>query len=122
MSWIGIQAEFVVAAAQVLDERMASANHSGRAEPFEPTHRSEPGLEPTMIGFDGIVGVLLHDVARGGQQLIEYPRVGRSPVSVHLGWARALLQGASEESASGRQIRFCVTRTSMTWANWSIAR
>ena len=54
MPWIGVQAEFVVAAAQVLDERMPSANHLGRAEPFEPTHQSEPGLEPTMIGFDGL--------------------------------------------------------------------
>jgi hypothetical protein len=51
VSWIGIQADFVVAAAQVLNERMPSANHSGRAEPFEPTHWSQPGLEPAMIGF-----------------------------------------------------------------------
>jgi hypothetical protein len=30
-----------------------------------------------MIGFNGIVCVLLHDMARGGQQLIEHSRVGR---------------------------------------------
>ena len=76
MPWIGVQAEFVVAAAQVLDERMSSANHSGRAKPFQPTHRSQPALEPTMIGFDGIVRVLLHDVARGGQQLIGHCCIG----------------------------------------------
>jgi hypothetical protein len=104
MARIGIQAEFVVAAAQVLDERMPGANHSGRVEPFEPTHRSEPGLEPTMIGFDGVVRILLHDVARGGPQLIEDPRVGRRPISAHLGWAWAVLEDAGEESASGRQI------------------
>ena len=87
MSWIGVQAEFVVAAAQVLDECMPSANHSGRAEPFQPTHRSEPGLEPTMIGFDRVVRVLLRDVARGGQQLIKHSRVGGRSVSVDLCWA-----------------------------------
>jgi hypothetical protein len=90
--------------AQVLDERMPSANHSGRAEPFDSTHRSQPGLKPTMIGFDGVVRVLLHDVARGGQQLIDHPRVGRRTVGVHLGWAWAVLEGAGEEPASGRQI------------------
>jgi hypothetical protein len=73
MSWIGVQAQFVVSAVQVLDECMASADHPGRAKPFEATHWSEPGFEPTVIGFDGVVGVLLHDVARRRQQLIEYP-------------------------------------------------
>jgi hypothetical protein len=95
MPSIGIQAEFVVAAAQVLDERMPSAHHSGRAEPFQPTHRSQPGLEPTMIGFDGVVRVLLHDVARGGQQLIDHLRVGRRPdqCSPRLGVGRARGRG-----------------------------
>jgi hypothetical protein len=46
-------AEFVVAASQVLDERVPSADHSGRAEPFR-THRFQPGFEPTVIGFDGL--------------------------------------------------------------------
>ena len=39
MSWIDIKAEFVVAAAEVLDERMPCIDHSGRAEPFQSTHR-----------------------------------------------------------------------------------
>ena len=57
-----------------------------------------------MIGFDGVVRVVLHDVARGGQQLIDHPRVGRRPISAHLGGAWAVLEGAGEEPASGRQI------------------
>ena len=57
-----------------------------------------------MIGFDGVVGILLHDVARGRQQLIEYTWVGRRSISAHLGWTWAMLQGMGEESASGRQI------------------
>jgi hypothetical protein len=84
------------------DERMPSADHSGRAEPFQPTHRFQPGFEPTVIGFDGVIRVLLHDMAHRGQQLIEYPRVGRRPISAHLCWAWAMLEGAGEELVSGR--------------------
>jgi hypothetical protein len=57
-----------------------------------------------MISFNGIVRILLHNVARRGQQLIENPRVGRRPISAHLGWAWAVVQGTGKESASGRQI------------------
>jgi hypothetical protein len=57
-----------------------------------------------VIGFDGIVGLLLHDMARRRQQLIEYPWVGGRPISGHLGGAWAVLKSACEESASGRQI------------------
>ena len=105
MSWIGVQAEFVVSTAQVLDECIASANHPGRAQLFEATHWSEPGFEPSVIGFDGVVGVLIYDVARRRQQLIEYPWVGGRPISGHLGGAWTVLQCAVEESASGRQIQ-----------------
>ena len=42
----------------------------------------------------------------GGQQLIEHSRIRGSPVSAHLGRARAVLQRADEELASGREIPF----------------
>ena len=77
---MGIGAEFVVAAAEVLDECVTGADHAGGAEPFESAHRPDSGLEPSMIGLKGIVRVLLHDMARGGQQLIEYSWVGRGSV------------------------------------------
>ena len=80
-------AEFVVAAADVLDECVSGADYAGRAEPFEATHWPESGLEPSMIGLDWIIPVLLHDVAHGRQQLIEYPWVGRCPVGAHLAGA-----------------------------------
>lgn len=57
MPGVDIQPEFVVAATKVLHERVSGTDNSGRAEPFQPTHRSQPGLELSMIGFDGIVGV-----------------------------------------------------------------
>ena len=57
-----------------------------------------------MIGFDGVVRVLLHDMASRGQQLIEHPRIRGSSVGAHLCWAWAMLEGVGEELASGRKI------------------
>ena len=57
-----------------------------------------------MISFDGIVRVSLHDVARGRQQLIEYPRIGRRAIGAHLCGVWAMVEGTSKESARGRQI------------------
>jgi hypothetical protein len=57
-----------------------------------------------MIGFYRVVRVLLHNMARRGQQLIEHPRIRGSSVGAHLCWAWAMLKGAGEELASGRQI------------------
>jgi hypothetical protein len=67
MLWVEFHAEFVVAAADVLDECVSGADHAGRAEPFEATHGPESRLEPSMIGLDWIIPVLPHDVARGRQ-------------------------------------------------------
>jgi CubicO group peptidase (beta-lactamase class C family) len=88
---VGIDAEFVVVAPEVLDERVAGADHASGAELFQSAHRPQSGLEPTVIGFDGIVCVLLYDMARDGQQLIEHSwiaaarsvvtSVGRTPCS-----------------------------------------
>jgi hypothetical protein len=63
---VGFDAEFVVAAAEVLDERMSGADPAGRAELFEPAHGPEPGFEPCVIGFHRVVRVLLDDVGSRG--------------------------------------------------------
>jgi hypothetical protein len=55
-----------------------------------------------MIVFEGVVGVLLDDMARGGQQLIEHARVGRCPICSHLARSWAVLEGTGEEPAGGR--------------------
>ena len=62
MPWIYIQAEYVVAAAEILDERVASSDHSCRTESFEAAHRPEPSLQAAMVGFYKAVGVLLGDM------------------------------------------------------------
>jgi hypothetical protein len=84
---IDIPAEFVVATTEVLHERVPSADHPCRAQPFQSAHRPQPGLQTPMIGFDGVIRILFGDVARGGYQLLDHSRVGRCPVGAHLGRA-----------------------------------
>jgi hypothetical protein len=86
MLWVEFHAEFVVAAADVLDECVSRADHAGRAEPLRPRIGRSRDLS-SMIGLDQIIRVLLHDMARRRQQLIEHPRVGRCPVGAHLAGA-----------------------------------
>jgi hypothetical protein len=83
---------------------MPGTDYPRRAQLVESSHRPEPWFELSVVGFGGVVGVLRHDVAYGGQQLIEHSWVGWCPVGAHLGGASAVLEGASEEPASGRQI------------------
>jgi hypothetical protein len=120
--WIGIEAQFVVTAPQVLNERRPSADHSGRAEPFEPTDRFQPGFEPTMIGFDGLFAycsTTWHAEASSSSSTRGYmgarsvlTPAGRGPCS------RARVKNRRVAAKS----RFCATTTSMTWPCWSIAR
>jgi hypothetical protein len=57
-----------------------------------------------VVGFDRVVGVLLHHVARLGHGLVENPRVGRRPVGGDLGGPSRRDQCPGEEPASCRQI------------------
>jgi hypothetical protein len=91
-------------AAEVLDERVSGADDSRAAELFEATHRSQSGLQPSVIGFDRIVSVLLGDMTGRRHQLIEHPWVGGRAVSGHLDRGRPVLQGVGEELPGGRQV------------------
>lgn len=86
---VDIRAEFVVAAAQVLDEGVSGTDHSGRAKLFEAAHRPQPSLESSMICFDKVIGIPLGDMTGSGHQLVEHTRIGRCTVRRHLarvGW------------------------------------
>jgi hypothetical protein len=100
---INIEAEFVVAAAEVLHEGVPGAGHSRRAESFQAAHRPQPGFQAAVVGFDRVVRILLHDVAGARQQLLKHARVGGRPVGAHLGGPRAVLERVGEELAGGRQ-------------------
>ena len=56
---------------------MPATDNLGGADAFQAAHRSRSGLQPTVIGFNRVVGVLLHDVPRLGHELVEHPRVRR---------------------------------------------
>src|SRR5207248_9844742 len=96
--------EFVVAAADVLDEGVPGGDYSCAAELFEPAHRSQSGLQPSVIGFDRVVSVLLGDMAGGRHQLVEYPRIGGRVISGHLNRGRPVFQGTGEESPGGQRV------------------
>jgi hypothetical protein len=54
--------DFVVAAAQVLHEGVPCRQGWSGPEAFQAPHWTPPGFEPAVVGFNGIVGVLLDDV------------------------------------------------------------
>ena len=68
----GVGAEFVVAAADVLDERVTADHDCCSPIAFEATHRSQAGLEPAVVALDAVVGVLLGVVARVGDQFLDH--------------------------------------------------
>jgi hypothetical protein len=51
--------EFVVAAAEVLHERVTGGDDPRGAVAFRAAHRPEPGLQPAVICLDGVVRVPL---------------------------------------------------------------
>jgi cytochrome c-type biogenesis protein len=65
----GVGAEFVVAASEVLHERVTTDHDRRVPIPFQTAHRTEPGLESAVVGFDTVVGVLGGVMVHGGQQL-----------------------------------------------------
>jgi hypothetical protein len=93
--------KFVMAAADVLDECVPGGDYSCAAELFEPAHRSQSGLQPSVIGFDRVVSVLLGGMTGGRHQLIEPPRVGSGTISGDLDRGRRVIKGAGEESTGG---------------------
>src|SRR5437763_6075164 len=60
---VGVRAEFVVAAAHVLNKSVSGANHSSRTKLFEAAHRPQSSLESPMMCFDTIIAVLLSEMA-----------------------------------------------------------
>lgn len=72
--------EFVVAAPDVLHERVTADDHIGGLIAFEAAYRSEPGLEPAVVRFDPVVRVLRGVVKRARYELIDdrRERPGRS--------------------------------------------
>jgi len=54
-----VDGEFVVAAAEVLQERVTGRDSLQGPGAFESAHRPQPGFESSVVGFDRVVRVLL---------------------------------------------------------------
>ena len=58
----------------------AGDNHPGGSVPLQPTHRSEPGLQPSVVSLERVVAVDLRVMEGRRQQLVEDSRVDPIPV------------------------------------------
>lgn len=65
----GIAPEFVVAAPNVLHERVSAHDDRGGVVAFESAHRPEAGFESAVVRFDSIVRIA-RLVERGGRDII----------------------------------------------------
>ena len=56
-----VDGDLVVAAAQILHERVTGRDGTQRPQGLQSAHRPQPSLEPTVVGFHRVVRVLLED-------------------------------------------------------------
>ena len=113
--------DVIVAAAQVLHERVTGGEDPRRPVPFQAPHRPGPGFQPPVICLDQVVRVLLQGVQRQGQ-LVEDPRVDRGTVSGDLGRGRAGAQRPGKEAPGARQVALLGQQDINDLACWSAAR
>ncbi len=66
-----VGSNLVVAAAQVLDERVPSDHDIRGVVGLQPAHRAELGFQPAVIALDSVVPILLSVVERGGKRLVD---------------------------------------------------
>ena len=119
----GVDSEFVVAATQILDEGVAGDHDLGCPISLEAAHRSHPALELTVIGFYGVVGVLLDVVPRRGDQFVEHAGIdGAASVTTSSGVTLSVRSARVKNRRAAAASRWTVSSTSMTWPCWSTAR
>ena len=57
-----VDGEFVVAAAEILDEGVTGRDDARGSVSLQAAHRSQPRFQPAMVGLDGVVRVALDGV------------------------------------------------------------
>jgi hypothetical protein len=72
--------KIVEAAAEVLDECIAGADHLALRVSLQSSHRSKPGLQASVVGFERVVRVDLSVIEGPRQHLTD--DTGIDPVSV----------------------------------------
>jgi hypothetical protein len=101
---------------------MPATDNLGGADAFQAAHRSGSGLQPPVIGFNRVVGVLLHDVPRLGHELVEHTGYAGARLVVTSVGRRAAFSARAKNRRVAARSRFGEARTSMTCPCWSIAR
>jgi hypothetical protein len=96
--------EFIVAAAQVLHERVPGRDDPRGPVALQAAHRPEPCFKPSVVGCDRVVRVTLDGMQRRGDQLVQDSRIGRGAVGGDLGRDRAGAQRRVEEPPGRRQV------------------
>src|SRR6266496_6808551 len=92
-----VDAEFVVAAAEVLHERVPGGDQCGGGEAFQPAHRPQPSLAPVVIGFHPVVAEALRHVPSRRQQRSACTR----RTGVITNWPLRMLSGFVVRGRSG---------------------
>jgi hypothetical protein len=96
--------EFVVATAQVLDERVPGCDNAQRSDRVHSAHRPQPSLESPVISFHSVVRILLENVSRRRDEVVNDARVHRRTVRGDLDWSRTSLQRTGEERPGCRSV------------------
>jgi hypothetical protein len=100
----GFDAEFVVAASQVLNEGVAPDHVARGLIGSQTAHRPEPRLEPSVIAFDPVVGVPGGVMEHFWEKVIDDAQQRCSKISRHLSWPVAARQHRLEESGGGGDV------------------
>ncbi len=93
-------AEFVVAASQILDESMSTDHHRGSPISLQSAHWSQSRFEAAMIALHAVVGELLGVVKRVGDQFIDHSKQRCSQIRCELTRTAMSNQCALEERRS----------------------
>jgi len=96
--------DVIVAAAQVLYEGMSHSENPDGAVTFQPAHRPQPRLQPSVVCLDRIVRVPLNGVQGRGNQFVEHSRADCCAVCRDLDRDGACAQRAGEEAPGGGQV------------------
>jgi hypothetical protein len=73
-----LNGQLVVSPPKVLRQRMPGDDDSGATVLLEPTHRPQARLQPSMVGLNPVVGVLLGAMPGCWHQVLEHDRAARS--------------------------------------------
>jgi hypothetical protein len=107
--------EFVVAAPEVLHERVAGDDDGGCSVGAQPAHRPQPALELGMIGYDPVVLEAFDMMPRGRDQLVEDRRVtAAASVTTSVGTTLRVANACWKNRRAAWPSRLAETSTSMT--------